>query len=82
MTIERRALQGIAVSHLVFDPFLVQFLEGHTPIASYGGNQPHILLENLRLFHWIFIFLCKITKSLAYIKETKRFFRGHDKHDK
>ena len=51
MTVECRALQGIAVSHLVFNPLLIQFLKSHAPKASYGGNQPHVLLENLRLFH-------------------------------
>ena len=56
MTVERRALQRIPIRHLILDPLLVEFLEGHAPVSPYGGDQPHVLLKNLRLLHGLFIF--------------------------
>ena len=47
MTVERLTLQGITIRHLILNPFLVEFLEGHAPISPKGGDQPHILLKDL-----------------------------------
>ena len=56
MPVERGALQRVTIRHLILDPFLVEFLKRHAPVSPDGGDQPHVLLKDLRLLHGLFIF--------------------------
>jgi len=59
MAIERRALQRVAVGHVIIYPLLVQFFEGQLAIGPERIDNPDVLIKNLSWFHD-----CKGTKKI------------------
>ena len=51
MTIERRALQWVAIGHAIVNPLPVQFVDGQPIIASKRIDDPDVLVKNLSRFH-------------------------------
>ena len=62
MTIERGALQRIAVGHAVVLPLLVQFFEGQFAIGLERVDDPDVLVKYLSWFH--------DCKGTAFFRET------------